>query len=217
MKLRSRKTLGLFALVLIYLSNLSFYFAWYPEIGIWNKMVYSMIAIVFSPYHLLALVVGVYFLISRKRRIFDFILIIILAVLFLPIPPFFTAFPTPGFCLWGEYLLLKHTHVTGEGGIQYLQGNATLKVIILAPDDTPFQNMEVDLWTADAPPGPPNVGIKYTNESGVATFKIPAGDYKIGFNVKNFPKDYIYPEEIPVSVTEEKTVEKIIRLKPKSS
>jgi hypothetical protein len=148
-------------------------------------------------------------------------LIGILVTLFLPISPICTLFPTPGFILWGDVsspLLIcppKPENVTVESGIQYLYGNATLEVKVLAPDDTPLQNLEVDLWTADAPPGPPNVGVKYTDKDGVATFKIPSGNYKIGFNLNNFPDNLIYPEQVEVEVTEKGATQKIIKLQPK--
>jgi hypothetical protein len=132
----------------------------------------------------------------------------------------YSFFSTPGFILWGNFsspfLICSPTpkNITEERGVQYLEGNATLEVTILASNSTPFQNLEVNLWTADAPPGPPNVSIKYTNESGIAVFKIPLGSYKIGFNMKNFPKDFIYPEQVQVEVTTEIT-QKIIKLQPK--
>jgi hypothetical protein len=220
MKLKPRKIFGIFVIVLMYLSGLLFYFVRYPEIGIWNKLINPMMLIIFSPYYLLVLIIGIYFLISRKRRIVDFILIIALVILFLPISPICTFIPTPGFLLWGDFsspflICPPNKNITGEGGIQYLQGNATLKVIILAPDDTPFQNLEVDLWTADAPPGPPNVGIKYTNKDGIVIFNIPPGNYTIGFNFKNFPENFIYPEQIKIEVTEKEVVQKIIKLQRK--
>jgi protocatechuate 3,4-dioxygenase beta subunit len=123
--------------------------------------------------------------------------------------------------LWGDlsspFLICpsRPGNVTAEVGIQYLYGNATLEVKVLAPDDTPLQNLEVDLWTADAPPGSPNVGIKCTDKDGIATFKIPPGNYKIGFNANNFPENLIYPEQVEVEVTEKEAAQKIIKLQPK--
>jgi|YelNatPaOPRAMG01_1025707.scaffolds.fasta_scaffold89020_2 hypothetical protein len=224
-KIKPRKIFGIFIIVLMYLSSVLFYFSRYPEIGIRDKLVYSMMLIIFSPYHLFVLIIGIYFLILRKHRIIDFILIVIFVILFLPIPPFYTVFPTPGFTLWGDVFspfLISQSgfinmteNITEERGIQYLEGNATLEVKILAPDDTPFQNLEVDLWTADAPLGPPNVGINYTNKDGIVIFKIPPGRYKIGFNLKNFPKNIVYPEPVEVEVTEKEVAQKIIKLQPK--
>ena len=213
MKLKPRKIFGIFIIVLMYLSGVLFYFARYPEIGIWDKLVNSVVLIIISPYYLIVLIVGIYFLISKKHRIADFILAIALIILFLPISPGCTAIPTPGFLLWGDFyspFLICQTEKP-----RILQGNATLEVKILAPDDTPVQNLEVDLWTADAPSGPPNAGINYTNKDGIVIFKIPPGRYKIGFNANNFPKNIIYPEPIEVEVTEKEIAQKIIKLQPK--
>jgi hypothetical protein len=212
-KIKPRKIFGIFVIVLMYLSSVLFYFSRYPEIGIQDKLVYSMVLIILSPYHLFVLIIGIYFLILRKHRIIDFILIVIFVILFLPISPFYTVFPTPGFTLWGD--VFSPFLITEERGIKYLEGNATLEVKILAPDDTPVKNLEVDLWTADAPSGPPNAGINYTNKDGIVVFKIPPGRYKIGFNIKNFPKNVICPETIEVEVTEKEVAQKTIKLQPK--
>jgi hypothetical protein len=196
-----------------------------PGKPIWHYLVGAITPIIFSPYYLFVLIIGIYFLILKEHRIIDSILIIILVILFLPISPVCTVFSTPGFILWGDFsspfLICPPTpqnitgNITEERGVQYIEGNATLEVKIFAPDDTPFQNLEVDLWTADAPPGPPNVGINYTNKDGIVTFKIPPGKYKIGFNQNNFPKNIVYPEQIEVKVTEKEVVQKIIKLQPK--
>lgn len=190
----------------------------------------ALVPLALSPYYLLVFVAGIYFLISKKRRIIDFALIGIIVILFLPITPICTFFVTPGFILWGDFsspFLICPPETpppiyppengtvqppgNGMTEIQYLEGNATLKVIVLAPDDMPIQNLEVDLWTADAPPGPPNVAIKYTNKDGIVIFKIPPGNYRIGFNMRTFPKDLIYPGDVEVEVTEEETAQKIIK------
>jgi hypothetical protein len=86
-----------------------------------------------------------------------------------------------------------------------LQGPEILKVRITEPGGSPMANMEVDLWTASAvPPCPPDVGRRITDADGVATFHVPAGDYKIGFNGNNFPLDkFAYPRrKKPVTVNE---------------
>jgi len=212
-KLKPRKIFGIFVIVLMYLSGVLFYFNRYPEIEIWNKLVNSMMLIIISPYYLIVLIVGVYFLFSKKHRIVDFILIIVLVILFLPISPICTAIPTPGFIFWGDFS--SPFLICQSERPRILQGNATLEVKVLAPDDTPVQNLEVDLWTADAPSGPPTAGINYTNKDGIVIFKIPPGRYKIGFNLNNFPKNVIYPGQVEVEVTEKEVAQKIIKLQPK--
>jgi hypothetical protein len=211
MKLVLRKIFGMLVIFFTYFSNVLWYTSKYPEESLPWHLVSAVMAIIFSPPILFSLIVGIYFLFSKKFRKIDYILVAILIILFLPITPGCTIFPTPGFILWETisppfYFCKPETH--------FLQGNATLKVIVLAPDDTSVKNLEVDLWTENAS-GPPNAGINYTNKDGVVIFKIPEGSYKIGFNAKNFPKNLIYPEPITVNVTEEKPIEEIIKLKPK--
>ena len=55
-------------------------------------------------------------------------------------------------------------------------------------------SIEVSLWYADKNSGPPTAGISKTNEKGIATFEVPAGNYFIGFNELNFPKEFVYPK-----------------------
>jgi len=86
-----------------------------------------------------------------------------------------------------------------------------LEVKVLMPDGSPAQSLEVDLWTSDAV-GPPDAGIAYTNDEGVAVFKVASGSYKIGFNALNFPEGVAYPQQVAVEVVEGKTTAKIIQL-----
>ena len=71
-------------------------------------------------------------------------------------------------------------------------GQPLLRVKILQIDGTPVPNLEVDLWTPNSPPGPPNAGVSRTNSLGIATFAVDAGDYRVGFNGSNFPATYVY-------------------------
>ncbi len=83
---------------------------------------------------------------------------------------------------------------------------------MLDPEEQPITGLEVDLWTIDAPPGPPDAGIARTNESGVATFRVPSGRYKVGFNLMNFPEQFICPSWMSVAVSEGETTVKVIKL-----
>ena len=69
----------------------------------------------------------------------------------------------------------------------------TFEVEVLYPDGEPASGLEVDLWTDDAPQGPPNAGVETTDGDGVAVFVVGEGCYKIGFNALNFPAGYEYP------------------------
>jgi len=76
----------------------------------------------------------------------------------------------------------------GSGSI--LSNNVTLHVLITGPNDTPVNNLEVDLWHDTTKTGPPDAAISFTNSSGIAVFSIPKGGYLIGFNMNNFPVNF---------------------------
>ncbi len=83
---------------------------------------------------------------------------------------------------------------------QFIEGEETLEVQILDANNNPIPNVEVDLWTLEDQNGPPSAGYKTTNSEGKVTFKIPQGDYLIGFNGYKFPEEFIFPEKISVYV-----------------
>lgn len=92
-----------------------------------------------------------------------------------------------------------------------------LRIKVTKPDGSPCANLEVDLWTSSAQAGPPDAGYTTTDASGIAIFEVPAGDYKIGFNLNNFPTDeYAFPrQKTLVSVQGDETTEEVIRLQPR--
>ena len=77
------------------------------------------------------------------------------------------------------------------------------------PDGSLAQGLEVDLWTSDAK-GPPDAGTAYTNDEGIAVFKVAPGSYKIGFNALNFPEDLAHPQPVTIEVVEGETTQKTI-------
>jgi predicted GH43/DUF377 family glycosyl hydrolase len=83
---------------------------------------------------------------------------------------------------------------------KFLTGDETLEITILAPNSSPLGHIEVDLWKSITMKGPPDAGYSSTNEKGVAVFKVPEGEYQVGFNMINFPQDMMYPEKQPVTV-----------------
>lgn len=80
-----------------------------------------------------------------------------------------------------------------------LIGDEILEVKVTMDNEVPLGKLEVDLWKAGSA-GAPNAGIAYTDDNGVATFNIPDGEYEIGFNLNNFPKNLVYPEKTSVKV-----------------
>lgn len=89
----------------------------------------------------------------------------------------------------------------------------TLRVTVLKPDGTPMTGLEVDLWTAAAPPPDPPGWNDNTNDDGVVVFTVEAGDYLIGFNAIGWPEEYVYPQQpTPVTVVEGEVTEKTIML-----
>ncbi|MBN2420860.1 hypothetical protein JXB27_01120, partial [Candidatus Woesearchaeota archaeon] len=82
----------------------------------------------------------------------------------------------------------------------FITGNETLEIELLGPDSLPLSKIEIDLWQKDAVKGPPNAGYIFTDENGIAVFKVPEGEYQIGFNYENFPTNLIYPAKEPIAV-----------------
>lgn len=92
-------------------------------------------------------------------------------------------------------------------------GNAELHVTVIFANNTPVENLEVDVGDK---PGPPlEGGFVFTNENGTAVFFLNSGVYTIYFNQGNFPADMQTPQLERVKVTEDKIAEKTIVLKPK--
>lgn len=83
---------------------------------------------------------------------------------------------------------------------QFVEGEETLEVQILDPGNNPIQNVEIDLWTSENQNGPPSASYETTNSEGKVLFKIPQGNYLIGFNGYKFPEEFIFPEKISISV-----------------
>lgn len=94
-----------------------------------------------------------------------------------------------------------------------VSGSAELHVTILFANNTPAQNLEVDVGDK---PGPPlEGGFIFTNENGTAVFFLKPGVYAIYFNQGNFPVDMQTPQLERIKVTEDKIAEKTIVLKAK--
>lgn len=92
-------------------------------------------------------------------------------------------------------------------------GNAELHVTILFANNTPAQNLEVDVGENPGPPA--EGGFVFTNENGTAIFFLKPGVYAIYFNQGNFPADMQTPQLERIKVTEDKIAEKTIALKAK--
>jgi hypothetical protein len=104
------------------------------------------------------------------------------------------------------FYFLKNTYPT------YLIGDETLEVVVTMDNGIPLGQIEVDLWKSGSS-GAPNAGINYTNEEGVVIFKIPEGEYEIGFNLNNFPGNLVYPEKTFVIVEKNMPSSKTILIK----
>lgn len=94
-----------------------------------------------------------------------------------------------------------------------IAGTAKLEVTILAENNKPVANLEVDVAEK---PGPPKLGgTAETNENGVATFNIQPGNYFIYFNSGNFPQNLKEGEPRPIQVIEGSVSKTTITLKSK--
>jgi lysophospholipase L1-like esterase len=93
--------------------------------------------------------------------------------------------------------------------------NEVLEIFILNTDGSPLNNIEVDLWKKETITGPPDVGFEITDSQGKSVFSVPKGEYRIGFNLNNFPKNMEYPETEYIVVKENEINSKTIKLKLK--
>ena len=99
---------------------------------------------------------------------------------------------------------------------QTVEGEETLQVQVFDSSNTPMPNLEVDLWTSENINGPPSAGISTTDNSGIVIFKLPEGEYMIGFNSLNFPAEFVYPEKTLVNVEKgenSKTINLVLKWK----
>ncbi len=83
---------------------------------------------------------------------------------------------------------------------QTIEGNETLEITVLDSNNNSVSNLEVDLWTLEKQNGPPSAGILSTNNNGKVLFKIPEGNYLIGFNSIDFPEKFEYPSKTGINV-----------------
>lgn len=97
---------------------------------------------------------------------------------------------------------------------KFIEGDEILEVIVTMDNGVPIGNVEVDLWVAGSQ-GPPDAGYNFTDEQGVVIFKIPDGEYEIGFNGVNFPENLIFPERTFVLVEKGIPAYKTILIKAK--
>ncbi len=95
-------------------------------------------------------------------------------------------------------------------------GETLLRVKVVGPGGAPIARLEVDLWTAPPTGGPPTAGVQLTNSEGVAQFGVLPGEYAVGFNMKAFPPDLVFPRQMWTAVANPAQVaETVIRLEAK--
>jgi protocatechuate 3,4-dioxygenase beta subunit len=75
---------------------------------------------------------------------------------------------------------------------EFVYGDETLQITVIDELGEPVANLEVDLWTANNAEGAPSAGYLKTDAQGNAVFKVPAGNYLVGFNGVGFPDEYVF-------------------------
>lgn len=109
----------------------------------------------------------------------------------------------------GDLFPLDFSRLAGRS----IEGNTVLQVKAFMDNGTPVPKLEIDL---DVQPGPPaKGGASYTDENGIATFKVKPGDYVIYFNSGTFPKNLNMIGIMPVTVEAGKVNEKTLYFKAK--
>ncbi len=92
-------------------------------------------------------------------------------------------------------------------------GETLLRIKVVGPDEEPIPHLEVDLWAAPPTGGPPTAGIEQTNPEGVAQFNVGPGGYAVGFNLKTFPPDLMYPQQMwAITAVSGRVAEAVVRL-----
>ncbi|MEW6222586.1 MAG: hypothetical protein AB1476_04655 [Candidatus Hadarchaeota archaeon] len=100
--------------------------------------------------------------------------------------------------------------------------NSAIGVEVVAPDNSPLAGLEVDLWLESAGYAStnwrplPDAGKGFTDTGGRVTFKVIAGEYRIGFNMLNFPQDNYLPTESTVHATAKGSTSITIQLQQKT-
>ncbi len=105
--------------------------------------------------------------------------------------------------------------VVAIGGLAYfltVRDYGTLKVKVVKMDNTPLPRVALNLVKADKAPGSSPDHTLQTDSNGLATIQIPAGSYVIHFDAKASPRNYKYPDPLPVTVQSQATVEKLVQL-----
>lgn len=116
---------------------------------------------------------------------------------------FFLGYAAGNFFPWSGF---------GEKGAG-ISGSAKLEVTILAQNNQPVTNLEVDVAEKLGPPLPG--GSVVTNGNGVATFNIKPGNYFIYFNSGNFPSNLKEPALQQIQVAEGSVSKTTITLQSK--
>ncbi len=109
-------------------------------------------------------------------------------------------------------LIIGYFYFKSSQQPKQLTGNEVLEVKVTMDNGVPLSKIEVDLWQAGST-GAPNAGISHTDDDGTAIFNIPEGNYDIGFNLNNFPKNLVYPEKTSILVEKNITAHKTILIK----
>lgn len=75
------------------------------------------------------------------------------------------------------------------------------EIEVLDKDNKPVPNLELAVGSTVFAPGYPDKLLSYTNSEGIAVFKMDEGIYKIGFTESKFPKQYVLPDPMDITVS----------------
>lgn len=92
------------------------------------------------------------------------------------------------------------------------------EIEVLDKDNKPVPDLDLSVMGIVLAPGFPNDVVSITNSEGIAVFKLIEGNFNIGFKESTFPKTYIQPNSIDITVTANTVTRYTIKLaenKPK--
>jgi len=75
------------------------------------------------------------------------------------------------------------------------------EIEVLDKDNKPVPDLDLSVLGIVLAPGFPNDVVAITNSEGIAAFKLNEGNYSIGFKESTFPKAYVQPDSIDITIT----------------
>ncbi len=87
-----------------------------------------------------------------------------------------------------------------------------VEIEVLDDGNNPIEGLELGVLDNPIPQFEPDRVLSYTNEEGVAVFKLIEGIYKLNFTKDKFPKDLVPPENLEITVSKDLVTRYILKM-----